>query len=1075
MNNIIKSFGGKIGYAVIVIALIALAVFVVLPLMPQVHTDVSVVSLSAAISLADGDGGGDGGGDAGGGEGGGNSDSGGGPSTGGDGGGNDSGCCGDGPGAGEGGGNSNPDDTNTDAPDNSPIDNGPNLDVGGPHEDVVLTPAPTCAISASPSSFSHSGGNTNLSWTSNNATAATIDQTIGSVATNGSRSIFVASSKTFTLTVTGPGGSASCSAPVTVAAAPLAPTCTLVASPNSLPFGGGNTILSWTTDNATAVSISEGVGSVVLDGSHLVSVSSGKTFTLTATGPGGSVNCNAAVTVGGAVAPACTLTVSPSAITLGGSSRVNWTSENVSNIVLKKVVNGVESIVEQTTAGTGSFVVIPEVASTHTYKGSFTGAGGTVNCEALLVVNPVADPAPVCALSATPASHGFGGGNSTLNWTTSNADSVTLDNSNGSVALNGSLSVNVQQTVTYILTATKGNKSTQCVQTITVATQTAAPSCDSFTASPNVLTAAGDVVFTWNTSNADSVSINNGVGAVAVDGSTSKNVTSDTTFVLTATKGNQSATCNVFVDINPSETPKLSCDAFSISPSSVSKGNTATMTWNTTNADSVTIDNSIGTVTPDGTQSITVNENKTYVLTAKRGSETVSCNASVSVETGGGGGGGGGGGSNKPVCSAFTASKKTISAGDSVKLSWKTRRGSELKIGPNDVYETTNDDKTDEGSVTVKPTKTTKYTLTVSKGSRKDTCTVEVKVGGFTVLTDRNQLSSLSFTDIPYTGFDAGPFLTGLFYTLLTLWSLAIAYVLAIKRGSVFGFTLPASQAAASNYTFGSMIPHDEYHAHTHVATPAPVHTAAAVAFSAPGATQVKAVHAEVPSNLPTGSYAHQVVTAAHDDEDVDRDEEENENDEEAPEGDMQDAISHLENIAHGHNVLLSSDALRLMIDQSDTTEEASTMLQDLIERAKASYPREDGWIILNRERVMALFPQTTSAAVASIEASPVVEEVGATTLAEAIVTGNTALAYALLGNNPMIAIADAAEALDGVVRARHAGNNTSDMLVRASAHISDEKLKAAVLALVSAIDGTYSDEVAAVRLAVIKALKAIS
>ena len=55
---------------------------------------------------------------------------------------------------------------------------------------------------------------------------------------------------------------------------------------------------------------------------------------------------------------------------------------------------------------------------------------------------------------------------------------------------------------------------------------------------------------------------------------------------------------------------------------------------------------------------------------------------------------------------------------------------------------------------------------------------------------DQQPLTGIRLVEVPYTGFEAGPALTALFYTLLTLWAFFIAYVLIVKEGSVFGFTL---------------------------------------------------------------------------------------------------------------------------------------------------------------------------------------------------------------------------------------------------------------------------------------------
>jgi peptidoglycan-associated lipoprotein len=75
-----------------------------------------------------------------------------------------------------------------------------------------------------------------------------------------------------------------------------APTVTLSASPVSINPGDSST-LSWTSTNATSVTIAPEVGAVTAEGNTKVSPADSTTYTVTATGPGGSANATARVTV----------------------------------------------------------------------------------------------------------------------------------------------------------------------------------------------------------------------------------------------------------------------------------------------------------------------------------------------------------------------------------------------------------------------------------------------------------------------------------------------------------------------------------------------------------------------------------------------------------------------------------------------------------------------------------------------------------------------------------------------------------------------------------------------------------
>src|SRR5258708_8517624 len=80
------------------------------------------------------------------------------------------------------------------------------------------------------------------------------------------------------------------------APAPARPTVTLQASPTSINKGD-STSLSWSSTNATQLSIAPDVGAVSPEGSTKVTPTDSTTYTITATGPGGSADASVRVTV----------------------------------------------------------------------------------------------------------------------------------------------------------------------------------------------------------------------------------------------------------------------------------------------------------------------------------------------------------------------------------------------------------------------------------------------------------------------------------------------------------------------------------------------------------------------------------------------------------------------------------------------------------------------------------------------------------------------------------------------------------------------------------------------------------
>src|SRR5713101_7785907 len=79
--------------------------------------------------------------------------------------------------------------------------------------------SPSVALSASPAS-AQTGQQVTLTWSSTNATSITLEPSVGSVAAQGSTTVRPSQSTTYTVTATGPGGSAHASAQVIITPAP---------------------------------------------------------------------------------------------------------------------------------------------------------------------------------------------------------------------------------------------------------------------------------------------------------------------------------------------------------------------------------------------------------------------------------------------------------------------------------------------------------------------------------------------------------------------------------------------------------------------------------------------------------------------------------------------------------------------------------------------------------------------------------------------------------------------------------------------------------------------------------------
>ena len=147
----------------------------------------------------------------------------------------------------------------------------------------------------------------------------------------------------------------------------------------------------------------------------------------------------------------------------------------------------------------------------------------------------------------------------------------------------------------------------------------AVPAINSFGASPGSITSGASSTLSWDVSDATAVSIDKGVGAVAATGTTAVSPFTTTQYTLTATNAAGSTTATTQVVVlgaapPPAGLPVIS--SFTASPGSITVGDSSTLSWNVSNATSVTIDQGVGAVAAVGSTPVSPATTTTYALTA---------------------------------------------------------------------------------------------------------------------------------------------------------------------------------------------------------------------------------------------------------------------------------------------------------------------------------------------------------------------------------------------------------------------------------------------------------------------------
>lgn len=338
--------------------------------------------------------------------------------------------------------------------------------------------------------------------------------------------------------------SAPSSPPPKPEAPPPPPTLTFSAAPSNIS-GGSSSNLSWTTTNASALKIDQGVGAQQNVSAGSVSVSPAVTTTYTATASGAnnqSVTQQVTITVTSPPAPTLTFAASPATIDAGASSTLTWTTTNASSLTIDNGIGAVSNL------SGGSIAVHP--SSTTTYTATALGTNNqSITLTATVTVRP---PAPTLTFAARPSSIVIGS-SSTLTWATTNVSSLTIDNGVGAVNVSsGSVAVDPASTTTYTATAL-GTNNQSITLTATVTVRPPAPTLK-FAANPTAIASGGSAMLSWTTSNAASLTIDNGVGAVSdvAAGSIAVTPTATTTYTATATgSDNQTVSATASVTVNP--------------------------------------------------------------------------------------------------------------------------------------------------------------------------------------------------------------------------------------------------------------------------------------------------------------------------------------------------------------------------------------------------------------------------------------------------------------------------------------------------------------------------------------------
>ena len=342
---------------------------------------------------------------------------------------------------------------------------------------------------------------------------------------------------------------------------------------------------------------------------------------------------------------------------------------------------------------------------------------GTASAPDAVVISSLrADQPAILNFRANPSEIRLGE-SSQLEWEVSNADSITISNVQGSIALNpenGNTPVSPIDTTTYILTAC--NVVNECVSAeATVLVRPDIPEIVRFAAVPPEIRLGDCSVLQWETRGASRVFVTNLTsGGAPVNVNTSDQLVvcpqRTTTYSLTATNDRgEIVSSDVTIVVRPN-LPIIT--QFTATPPEIRLGETTDLCWTMENVVQASITN-----TPTGTVQLTGSDlvsgciagtspqgTTTYTLTASNdGGEIVSASVTVLVRPA------------LPRIVEFTATPSEIGIGESSLLTWATENADTLTLTNSNggILPTSGAN----GSLSVTPAVTTTYTLTATNGA----------------------------------------------------------------------------------------------------------------------------------------------------------------------------------------------------------------------------------------------------------------------------------------------------------------------------------------------------------------------
>lgn len=391
---------------------------------------------------------------------------------------------------------------------------------------------------------------------------------------------------------------------------------------------GQDVSLRWNVTGTSSVSITPNIGTVSSSGYKDVSPSTTTTYVLVASNMFGTIQQSTTITVLGELPAIDNFSCDNDSIMMGQEAALSWNVTGAKSVSINPDIGNVDA------SGTQS--VSPGETTTYT----LTAFNDNGNSTASVTISVTKSAQPIINdFSADPSSI-MSGESSTLTWDVIGSTSININQGIGGVASKGSMVVSPVQTTTYTLNAGAVTRSvtltvdTSNVQSTSGSTVTSsAPVISDFSVSPASIVLGENTTLYWDVTGVRQVTIGPNVGSFSSSGHVLLVPTATTSYTLSVSNsyGSDNATATVTVSTCTDEAIPV-IGSFTATPSTISVGQSTSLTWNITGATTITIDQGIGTPSSFFSQQVSPTETTSYTLTAYSCAGTATRTVTVTVE-----------------------------------------------------------------------------------------------------------------------------------------------------------------------------------------------------------------------------------------------------------------------------------------------------------------------------------------------------------------------------------------------------------------------------------------------------------